>query len=569
MDRAFSTAISGKGYLRSATIEAVNRRQPPSNPYDPDIAAPAMFMDAAESLTTGPRTPAHEDGLGLIADTSFDDWYYRIHIIPTQFALGNLVGNQQRSVQVWNAYFEPVTLEDFTVLNGDGILVTEPVNPPAEVKPLKLLTYQFEITTDGPPVIDATAVWTIDGVEHTVPFTGRRIVVFPFAPNWSSPVEETLEWLTSMETTYTGKEQIWEIRSKPRRLLEYNLRIFKDDVNRFDNVLFGWTARMFAVPLWQEKARLGAPTTAGDTSITVQDATNRTFEAGALGLIFNGVTDYEIVEFSSSSSSSGVVDLARPIERNWPAETLLFPMMVAMPEANIPTTRQSDEHLDARVRFTVSPADNYIRLPTVAPPVTYRGVELYTGETNWIAALGYNIEARQDLVDEETGVFRLIRKATYPLIQRGFRWMLKTREDAERLREFFGRRRGRLKPVWIPSGTRDFRLIEDATSAATTIYVEPNDYGTFVNMHAARRDIVIILRDGTRLPRRILSYGLETETRAALILDSALGVGITLDSVKRISYLGFYRLAADQVTLSWRTSEVMVVETNFVLKESP
>ena len=569
MQRAFNPVTSGKGYLRSATIEAINRRQPPSNPYSPDAAAPPLFLDAANALpTTGPRDPVHVDGPGLYADSSFDDWYYRIHIIPTQFTLGNLVGNQQRSVQVWNAYLTPVDLEDFTVLNGDGINVTEPVNPPAVVKPLKILNYQFEITTDGPPVIDAVAVWTIDGVEYTVPFTGRRIVVFPFMPNWSSPVEETLEWLTSLETTYTGKEQVWEIRSKPRRLLEYNLRIFKDDVNRFDNVMFGWTARMFAVPLWQEKARLAAPVSAGATSLLIVDPTNRTFENGSLGLLFAGVTDYEIIEFSSDPVS-GVINLARPAERDWPAQTLVFPMIVAMPGANVPTTRQSDEHMDARVRFTVSPADNFVRLPTVAPPATYRGVELYTGETNWISALGVNLEARQQLVDQDTGTFRTISRAAYPLITRGFRWLVKNRDAAERMREFFARRRGRLKPVWIPSGTRDFVLAENATTAATAIYVRPNDYGTFVNMHPARRDLVILLRDGTVIPRRILSYGTDIDSRTSVVLDSAVGYDLTPENVKRISYLGFYRLAADQITLSWRTSEVMVVETNFVLKESP
>lgn len=560
---------SVKAYGRSANIDDNVRRDVPI-PFFTGGAdrGPAVAFSGPWSADEGTAGPAVETVSGVEMMTSYRDWYYRIHINPVQFTLGNLVGNQQRSVLVWNAYFTPVDFEDFTVLNGDGINVTEPVSPPVSVKPLKMLNYQFEITTDGPPVIDAVAVWTIDGVEYPVPFTGRRIVVFPFMPNWSSPVEETLEWLTSMETTYTGKEQVWEIRAKPRRLLEYNLRVFKDDVNRFDNVMFGWTARMFAVPLWQEKARLEFAVAAGATSIDIVDPANRTFETGSLGLLFAGVTDYEIVEFSSDPVS-GVINLARPIERSWPAGTLVFPMVVAMPESNVPTTRQSDEHMDARVRFTVSPADNYVRLPTVAPPVTYRGEELYTGETNWIAALGVGLEARQQVVDQDTGVFRVIRKAAYPLITRGFRWLMKDREAAERLREFFGRRRGRLKPVWIPSGTRDFALVESATSAATAIYVRPNDYGTFVNMHPARRDLVIVLRDGTVIARRILSYGTDVLNRTSVLLDSALGVEITPESVKRISYLGFYRLAADQITLSWRSNEVMVVETNFVLKESP
>lgn len=546
-----------------------NRRVIPfddiSIPLGTDLESQEWFAADSNTYTPVENLP-YETG-GYLLPSSFDDWYYRIHLYPAQFALGNLVGNQQRSVTVWNAYLTSVDLEDFTVLNGDGIIVTEPVNPPVVVKPLKVLKYQFEITTDGPPVIDATAVWTIDGVEYPVPFTGRRIVVFPFKPNWSAAVEETLEWANMLETTYTGKEQVWEIRAKPRRILQYNVRLFRDDINRFDNVTFGWTGRMYAVPLWQEKTRLSSPVVAGSTTFDVREVANRSFEDGALALIYQDITNYEITEVESSSGDT--ITTSRPLERDWPVGTLVYPMMVAMPEANLPTSRASDTHLDTVVRFTVSPADNYIRLPVTEPPLLYRGVELYTGETNWISPLSVDINARQQVVDETTGVFRLVRRAAFPLIQRGFRWLVKNKDQAELLRQFFGRRRGRLKPFWVPSGSRDFILIEDATSAATTIYVKPNDYGTFVNLHPARRDIIIMLRDGTKVCRRIVSYGIDEFGRGAVILDSALGVGITPDTVKKISYLGFYRLAADQVTLSWRTGEVMVVETNFVLKESP
>lgn len=567
MPYILTSQISQKAFDRASNIDDNPRRDAPI-PILTGASAPSPTRwSGAWTADEGTAGPVPINGTGYEMWTSYRDWYYRIHINPVQFTLGNLVGNQQRSVLVWNAYFTDVSLEDFTVLNGDGIIVDEPVNPPVEIRPLKTLVYQFEITTDGPPVIDATAVWTIDGVEYTVPFTGRRIVVFPFKPNWSSPVEETLQWNNMLETTYTGKEQVWEIRAKPRRILQYNLRLFREDVNRFDNVTFGWTARMFAVPLWQEKTKLATPTVAGGTTFSVVETANRTFEAGALGLIYTDILNYEIIEIASVAGND--ITTARPIERVWPVGALVYPMIVAAPEANIPTTRQSDTHMDAIVRFTVSPADNYVRLPETSPPALYRGVELYTGETNWIAPLNVDINARQQLVDEETGIFRLVRRTNYPLIQRGFRWLVKNKDQAEDLREFFGRRRGRLKPVWVPSGQRDFILTEPATSASTTLYVSPNDYGTFVNLHAARRDIVVILRDGTKLARRIVSYGVDEFGRGALAIDSGLGVNVTPDSVKKISYLGFYRLAADSITLSWRTGEVMVVETNFVLKESP
>lgn len=550
---------------KSANVMIVRRELPFANISVPDVSLTPDLL-TAEVIDRSVKPNLTIATAGHRAKSSFDDWYFRIHITPAQFILGTLVGNQQRSVTLWNAYLNTVSLDAFSMENAEGIGVTQPLVPPATVKPLKVLIYQFDITPEGPPVIDATAIWTIDGVQYEVPFIGRRIVVFPFKPDWSNAVEETLEWKTTLETFYTGKEQISEIRSKPRRIVQYNFRLFENDLNIFDNVVFGWTGRLFAAPLWPEKTRTTGDVIAGALVLPLLTDT-RTFEPKSLALIFRDVTDHEIVEVESVTATS--VTLARPTAKAWPAGTRVYPMMVAAPEADIPTTRRSDTHADGLVRFTVNPADNFIRLPEVPAPKTYRSHELYTGKTNWVAPLDVQSTARRTLHDSDTGLFNLIRKAPFPLIRRGFRWLAGDREAAERLREFFGRRRGRLKPVWIESGTRDFVLAEPATAVALTFHVIHTDYQTFVDLHGARRDVLVTMRDGQQFARRIVSYGLHEDGHGALTLDAALGVDATPQNVKRISFLGLYRLESDSVTFVWRTNEKAVIESNLVLKEAP
>lgn len=537
-------------------------RAPAYATYDAALNTPLVYAGPATHEEWPAPIIREFDGYKTL--TSFEDWYYRIHFYPAAFDLGNLVGRQQSTLTVWNAFFNSVELESFTLVGDEGIIVTQPVVPPTTVLPLKVLKYGVEITTEGPPVIDATATFVFDGVSYEVPFTGRRIVVFPFKPNWASPVEETLESLTALETTYTGKEQVSELRAEPRRIMQYNLRIHDFDVNLFDNIVYGWGGRMFALPLWQEKTKLQAEVFAGATELAAVTQ-GRTFETGALALLFKDVSNYEIIEVADSTTST--ITTVRPIQSHWPINTLIYPIMISAMDPSVPTSRIVDNHVDALVRFTVSPIDNNPRTDVVAAPATYRGEELYLGETNWIAALPVEMLTRETRPDEGTGIFRLIRRAPFPLITRGFRWLVKDRVAAETLRQFFSRRRGRLKPVWIPSGTRDFKLVEPATSAQATIYVENTDYGSMVNLQPARSDIVIIMRDGTRICRKITAYGVDEDGRGALTLDAAVGVALTSANIKKISFLGLYRLSADSITFSWRTDGAAVIETNLTLKE--
>lgn len=556
------------GYVLAAngTGESSNLtplRAPAYTDYDGALHTPLVYVGPATDDEWPAPIVREFDGYKTL--TSFEDWYYRIHFYPARFDLGNLVGRQQRTLTVWNAFFNAVELESFTLTNGEGIIVTQPVVPPATVLPLKVLKYGVEITTEGPPVIDATATFVFDGDSYDIPFTGRRIVVFPFKPNWSSAVEETLESLTTVETSYSGKEQVSEIRDLPRRLLSYNLRIHNFDVNLFDNVVYGWGGRMFALPLWHEKSKLTLDAFEDNTTLALNTSA-RSFETGALALLFKDVTEFEIIEVASVSSSE--ITTARPLQFNWPKGTLVYPIMISALDANVPTSRVVDNHVDAAVRFVCSPAENNPRMAVTAAPATYRGEELYLGETNWIAPLPVEMLTRENRPGgDDTGIFRLIKRAPFPLITRGFRWLAKDRQQAETLRQFFARRRGRLKPVWVPSGTRDFEMIEDATEAQSTIYVKNTDYAALVNLQPARSDIVIILRNGTRLPRKIVAASVDDQGRGSLTLDSALGLDLTPSMIKKISYLGLWRLSSDSITFSWRTDGVAVIESNLTLKE--
>src|SRR5690606_21008599 len=95
------------------------------------------------------------------------------------------------------------------------------------------------------------------------------------------------------------------------------------------------------------------------------------------------------------------------------------------------------------------------------------------------------------------------RKSDFPVVMRGFSWLLKTRAQARDLLAFFVRRAGRRVPVWMPSGVDDFRLLEDIPSGQNSIIVERSEAGRLIGINEARRDLIFILRTGEAVARRI------------------------------------------------------------------
>lgn len=509
---------------------------------------------------TPPAAP--EDGNVLF--TSMDDWYFRIHFVPRTIDFGNMSGDQQRTMIVWNAFFVPADLESFDLLNGDGITVDTDVVPPVTLAPLQVVDYAFTASVTGPAVIDATASWVIDGVTYDIPIIGRRTTLFPFAPEWSRPVQETLEWKTTVQATFSGHEQRVRIRYLPRRIFDYQIRIHDDNVQLFDVLTFGWVGRMFALPLGHEKVKLQADAGLGDQTLYL-DTANVSFAAGSSAVLFAGPQDNETVQIVDVFADH--ITLQGPLARAWPAGSRVLPVMAAVPPATFSTVRRVPAHLDAGVRFIASPADAVLRLPEVAADATYLGEELYTKETNWRENLAIKIDARRNDIDNGLGPIRLRPKATFPLVTRGMTWMLKTRAEAETLRAFFVRRAGRQVPVWMPSGVADLTLVEPIDAGQTTFYVDRTEYSNLIAQHPARRHLIFLLRDGTRYARRIVGVTAASEGRSLVQVDTSFPAAVALANVKRLSYLGLYRLGSDSVTFTWHTDRVAEVDVQFVLTE--
>lgn len=552
-------------FINLSSNMTADRPRSPLTSWDATSVSAASFDVVVTSQAYAPVPAVANTGGYLKAVHDF--WYYRLHFLPPSIALGNLAGDVQRALYLWNAYFTPVNVESITVTSGQGITFTSTQVVPGAMGPLEIMRYDINVAASGEAVVNGAITWTIDGTAYSVPITGQRTTLVPFKPDWSGRVAETLQWNNVLTTSYDGTEQVASLTSNPRRIYDFNIALTRAaDSQLFDLLMFGWTGRFFTVPIWNEQTKLTQAAFSGASAILL-DTTHLSIAVGTSLMLYRDAYSYEIAKVVSFDATS--VTLQSVIQGTWPAGTKAVPLMTARPEDSVSSTRRVDTTLEAALRFTGNPGETPLRLDKGTPDALYLGEELYTGNTNWREAMPMSDEARVKVVDNGRGPIRMQRKADYPLRTRGFSWLLKSRTEADWLRRFMARREGRRFPVWISSGLADLTLAADVLQGQASLEVEPSQYGTLIGLHPAMRHLLVQFRDGAQEPRLITSTAAGPQGRTIINLDSDFGRLVTPAMVKRISYLGYYRLGGDEVQFGYATDTVSEVSVNFVLKRPP
>ena len=519
-------------------------------------------------MTVGDTMPQRVTLPGTAPRTFSDDWYNRYHIIPAQLDLGNILSSSQRIITLWNAYFDQRTLSVANILPGQGMQLVLPpgVSIPYEVKPLEQLKFQLNVSLSGPPSIDNRLRFTIEGFTYDIPITGRRIVLFPFKPNWNSPMDETFSAKSWLMESADGNEQTGSLwGDKLRRMLEYSIAVADEDQEVLENLLFTWSSRFFGVPHWAEETTLNAAVNAGNTVLSFE-TDGRSFENDGFVVLYNDAYDNEIRQIDTVVGTT--VTLATGVLKRWEAGTKIYPAFVGlMPEA-MAGSYETSRVTRMPVAFEFEPSVTMSNTAQNEVPLTYRGVELYMGPMNWEGSVPFVFNSGRTKIDANTGKFSVTNPKDFARGGRQHQWVVDSLNAAKSLRAWLGRRQGRAVPCYMPSGRADFTVTKVINPGDLTIDVEENYYANLIAGHPARRDVIIHLKNGTYFTRRVTGASQLVEGGIRLQLDSSLGTAVQVADIMRMSMLNLYRLAGDDVTLRWVTDKYGTAETNLVVKKT-
>ncbi|OED39010.1 hypothetical protein AB833_17380 [Chromatiales bacterium (ex Bugula neritina AB1)] len=505
------------------------------------VYAPNIPIPAQKALTAG-KIPSY-----------FEDYYLRVHLLPSRIQLGSLASEQSRTVEVWNAYLTANTLSEIRVQGAEGMTLREPVPAPTVFGANEARRYQLSVTPNGPPTVNARFDFVFARDRVALRATGRRIVGWAFTPDWSQPVIERLEWLTQVMVSHAGREQRVRLRAGARRSLEYRLLLGNHRARvRLENLLHAWQARIFGLPLWQQVQFTQTAIAAGALTLPI-DADSRDFEAGGLvGLVLDGAAEFAEI----TAVQTQTLALKSPLEKSWPPGTKLLPVKPARLQSTLSMQYVSDAILQTRARFLLE--DEWLAEPVTAP-VQYRNVPVLMTASNWTQDLDVEHTRKLIELDYLTGRRAIEDLSDIGTVRRAHHFLLVGRTAIAEFKAWLATRAGQLNPFWLPSFQADLALTRPIGAFDSAISVDNRGFAANGGARIGRRDILIATTDGQHYFRRITGATELTDTSERLGLDKVLGEAVLPGQLRYIAFMQLVRLDSDAVEIAHHTDQLAEV----------
>lgn len=498
---------------------------------------------------------------GHVARSYFTDYYNRVHVIPAAVDIGNLLSRQTLDVSVWNAHLVPKTLSAITESGTSG-LTESGITAPTTFAPLEERTFSVTVDINGPAVISALYTFDFGSEAPPLAVTGRRVIVFAHEPDWTKRVIEKYQWLTDVLDAYDGTEQRIALLGVPRRGLSYSFNVFSENERvRLENMLFGWQARIFAVPVWTEMQQLVAALPAGSTSVGCATS-GYEFAAGDIVVIWTAHDRHEALEIASVGASG--LTFALPTINEWPAGAALLPIRLGRVKPRLANTREMAFYMSQQIDFAF---EDHPGWPVAETGDTYLGYRVHPQNPRFVPDTGREFSRKLSIFDHKTGSPWVKDQSDRLTLMGKWRWILRDRPEVAEFRSWLAARKGRTVPFWAESEGTDMEITATIASADISIQIRNIGYQRYLNGRADRRHIALRTKSGAVYYRKILGATEIDDATETLTLDAALGATITPADIASARFMHLSRLESDSIEIVWHT--LTMAESNAAIRSLP
>lgn len=295
---------------------------------EPSIMVPAL-ADRTGALTFGgPIVVAPQAALaGVVSQGYGEVLLEKILVIPRTKPLGFVLSASVFTVEVWSTFQRSAKLMTSIGSSGAGeATISNPFGVPLVFWPTQSRTFTITVPQSGSAEILQVFNFVFSGVSGTdLTITGSRLTVFSVDMDWSVGFEEGIEYFSDVMTALSGQEQRVALRTIPRYTASYRaVGMTQREAASMDALLWGWKARAYGVPWWQDAQPLKASLSIGNTVVTV-DTPLRAFEVGGLVMIWKDQFTYESLTIASLTSTT--ITLQTPVTMAWTtSQTYVVPV---------------------------------------------------------------------------------------------------------------------------------------------------------------------------------------------------------------------------------------------------
>lgn len=419
------------------------------------------------------------------------------------------------------------------------------------MRALEDIFYDVTATLDGPSFVDTLLTLHFSaGGTRDLAISYGRVLVMGILHDWQSGFLERLEWLTDVQTMRSGNEQRVRLRSDPRRSFEFDVLEFGNG-GQLDLLMNVWQSRVYAVPVWTDKAWLTAAIFPGDTVLAV-NTTDLDYRPGGLAIVGSSSGASEALEVQSLTA--GTITLKRPALGNWPAGSWIAPARLGRLPAQQTISRPTAAISQAKLRFELE--DLALPVTATSSAIQYQGYDTLLLHPNRVEDISIDYQRLVDVFDHATGTPAVIDIPNRPFIVRQHQYLLPDRARLTEMRGWLAARAGRQVPFWVPTWECGLEVARPFSSDTTEILVQPRGFSTYYQAMPGRQDVAFLHKDGTWFLRGISAFEFVDGEVERMRINAALGVACVPADFRIVCFLELARLDSDAVEIFFETDRI-------------
>lgn len=549
----FTDIVLYKGYVPYDTyvgidVSAYTDNLPPGTSF---TTGEAFFVSVTDNL---PITVYPASSLTSYKyPTFYEDYYNRIHINPGVIDLGNMLSVQSRNVEVWSAYESTKLLTSVTQQATDGITLNEPLPSPTVFKAYEFRTYSVNISTNGPPILDANFIFNFPSETPVLHIIGRRVVLWPFIPE--TGYEETLSWKTDILGSFNNEQRI-ALRAAPRQAFSHTFLLDNSQFSKLKAISSQWAHRIYGIAVWSDVSKVNDDLPIGSTFIPF-DTSNADYRDNDLVVLWSSDVKVEALEILTVAPNG--VNLKLPTTAMW-SDFYIAPLRFARTPTGLEFNRTSNEYIGCSGTFEVT-LNKDLASEGVFP--IYRSKVVLLDRSAVVGGITERIARTIDSFDNGSGPIEIDIKTNWVRHLQQISFIKNSKSDIWKLRKWIHARKGKQKSFWLPSWNKDLELTQDVSNTSTTITVKPIGYSLFYGV----KDLMIRLKTGTDIFLRVLSATTDINGDEILALDSQVGYIMVPNDIEFICFLSHCRLDTDQITV--KHVNYCLIEASIIVSEIP
>lgn len=530
------------------------------------IAVPGEEPELTGMPRAGARTvqtfPAGVER-GFAPTRSFaDDFYYRIHLLPSIIDAGRLTEEMKYPVEIFNAFLEPVSLTELAAANAGGLELAG-FAPSDVVLAMTSSVGTLTVVMDGPPEIDGSFAFEFtEGAGVTLRIIGSRVVTFPFAPDWSRKVVERISYLTDILEARDGTEQRIRMRALPRWSTEYTVLEGGEAMNLLDSMLAGWGARTFLVPVWWMKTPLVTPMGGGAVNARC-DTAGRGFVQGGMAVVWQDAFRYEAFDIATIAPDG--LTFSKPSTRSFMDGHVIPARMCRLAGAEGALSAVTSSLAEASFNFEAERPDD---VPAGTSADTIDGRDVFPFRHDWSSPRKRTVRWSVNSYDTGTGLpIRAMRHGRHSDGLEARNALFGSIAEAEAFKGWVARQHGRAKSFYALIDEDQLVPTRGVLEGASLLYIRNAAYGLLESASDERNLLFMQDAAGARTVFRPTTYVDAGAGETLLYLDRPFPATVPLDRIVRIGFVVLCRFDQDDFALE--RGQDTLARTSLTLKGVP